>query len=227
MSKLAVAYLRVSTATNQDGHGFDRQSQTIKEFCQRKGFSLADEFREVWTGREQDRPVLSELISSLEQSGASDVIVESSDRLARDLMVQFQILGFFAEQGIRIWNAITGEDMTEIITAEVDPIRKAMVQVQAVFSELEKRRLVLKLKKARDAQSRVIGKRCEGRKALEWSRAVIMAARRLRSPNKRRKRSLREVTEMLNKRGYRRPDGLHIEPHNVRSILQGSSKSLD
>ena len=32
-----------------------------------------------------------------------------------------------------------------------DPVRKAMVQVQAVFSEMEKARLLTKLRQARDA----------------------------------------------------------------------------
>ena len=84
-------------------------------------------------------------------------------------MVQFQILGFFAEQGFKIWNATTGEEMTDSLKAETDPIRKAMIQVQAVFSELEKRRLVLKLKKARDAASGALVRRCEGRKGLCWA----------------------------------------------------------
>ena len=105
MSKLAVAYLRVSTATNQDGYGFERQAHTVREFCLKQGFTLAGEFREVWT---------------------------------------------------------------DSLKAETDPIRKAMIQVQAVFSELEKRRLVLKLKKARDAASDGLGRRCEGRKGLRW-----------------------------------------------------------
>ena len=67
-----------------------------------------------------------------------------------------------------MWNATTGEEMTDSLKAETDPIRKAMIQVQAVFSELEKRRLVLKLKKARDAASGALGRRCEGRKRLCW-----------------------------------------------------------
>ena len=219
MSKLAVAYLRVSTATNQDGHGFERQAHTVREFCLKQGFTLAGEFREVWTGTDQERPVLSQLLTSLQENSASDVIIESSDRLARDLMVQFQILGFFAEQGFRIWNATTGEEMTDSLKAETDPIRKAMIQVQAVFSELEKRRLVLKLRKARDAASDGLGRRCEGRKGLCWDQSVITAARRLRMPKKGLRRSLRAVSELLNQNGYRRSDGGLIRPHNVRSLL--------
>ena len=48
MSKLAVAYLRVSTATNQDGHGFDRQKQAIDEFADLGRFQLQKIFHEVW-----------------------------------------------------------------------------------------------------------------------------------------------------------------------------------
>ncbi|MBT5064091.1 MAG: recombinase family protein [Verrucomicrobia bacterium] len=62
MSKLAVAYLRVSTATNQDGHGFDRQKQAIDEFADLGRFQLQKIFHEVWTGAEAERPALSEML---------------------------------------------------------------------------------------------------------------------------------------------------------------------
>ena len=77
MSKLAVAYLRVSTATNQDGHGFDRQRQAIDEFTDAGRFQLQKIFQEVWTGTEAERPVLTEMLIFMEQESVGHIIIES------------------------------------------------------------------------------------------------------------------------------------------------------
>jgi len=225
MSKLAVAYLRVSTATNQDGHGFDRQRQAIDEFADAGRFQLQKIFQEVWTGAEAERPVLTEMLTYMEQESVGHIIIESSDRLARDLMVQFQLMGHLRNRGVSVWNASTGEDMTDCMAPGVDPVKKAMVQVQAVFSELEKCRLVTKLRKARDAKSIAAGKRCEGRPGIVWDEEVTNLAKRLRRASKGRRRSLRHIALKLNEAGHRRPCGGDIGPHNVRSMLGMDQRS--
>jgi len=225
MSKLAVAYLRVSTATNQDGHGFDRQRQAINEFADAGRFQLQKIFQEVWTGAEAERPVLTEMLIFMEQESVGHIIIESSDRLARELMVQFQLLGHLRDKGVSVWNASTGEDMTDCMAPGVDPVKKAMVQVQAVFSELEKCRLVTKLRKARDAKSSAVGRRCEGRPGIVWGHEVVNFAKRLRRACKGRKRSLRYIALKLNEAGHRRPCGGDIRPHNVRSMLGMDQRS--
>jgi len=133
MSKLAVAYLRVSTATNQDGHGFDRQRQAIDEFADAGRFQLQKIFQEVWTGAEAERPVLTEMLIFMEQESVGHIIIESSDRLARELMVQFQLLGHLRDKGVSVWNASTGEDMTDCITPGADPVKKAIARSKAEF----------------------------------------------------------------------------------------------
>ena len=225
MSKLAVAYLRVSTATNQDGHGFDRQKQAIDEFADLGRFQLQKIFHEVWTGAEAERPALSEMLVFMEQESVGHIIVESSDRLARDLMVQFQILGHLRNKGVSVWNASTGDDMTDCMDPGVDPVKKAMVQVQAVFSELEKCRLVTKLRKARDAKFSALGRRCEGRPGVVWNDEVVILAKRLRRASRGRRKSLKHIASSLNEAGHRRPCGGQIKPHNVRSILGMDQRS--
>jgi len=155
----------------------------------------------------------------MEQESVGHIIIESSDRLARDLMVQFQLLGHLRNKGVSVWNASTGDDITACMASGVDPVKKAMVQVQAVFSELEKCRLVTKLRKARDARSNSLGRRCEGRPGIVWGDEVVNFAKRLRRACKGRKRSLRHVALKLNEAGHRRPCGGYIRPHNVRSML--------
>ena len=63
------------------------------------------------------------------------------------------------EISIALYSANTGENVTQAI--KDDPIKKAMVQMQGVFADPEKSRLVRKLRKARDAVREKKG-RCEG-----------------------------------------------------------------
>jgi DNA invertase Pin-like site-specific DNA recombinase len=65
--------------------------------------------------------------------------------------------------GVRVLTA-TGDDLTDTD----DPMKVAMRQIAGAFSQLEKARLVAKLRVAREAK-RAAGHKCEGRKSYaEW-----------------------------------------------------------
>ncbi len=49
-SKMAFVYLRVSSIGQIDGNGFDRQIETIKNFCDQKGFKIEQIFQEAVSG---------------------------------------------------------------------------------------------------------------------------------------------------------------------------------
>lgn len=95
-----------------------------------------------------------------EQRGVAE-IVERLDRLAREYMVQEQLLVYLAAKGISIYNAATGENITEAVKS--DPMKKAVIQIQGVFAELEKSLLVKRLARARE-RKRVENGKCEGKK---------------------------------------------------------------
>src|SRR5208337_5376945 len=89
--------------------------------------------------------------------------------------------------GVHVVTA-TGDDLTDTS----DPMKKAMRQIAGAFAELEKARLVAKLKGARDRKRAANGK-CEGRKSYaERSPELIEAARRLNDG-----RSLRKIADAL------------------------------
>ena len=73
------------------------------------------------------------------------VIVEDASRFARDLMVQELGILLLIKRGVTVY-ACNGENLT----ATDDPMKRAMRQIAGVFAELEKHRLVSKLKSARD-----------------------------------------------------------------------------
>jgi hypothetical protein len=60
-------------------------------------------------------------------------------------------------------SAMTGQNITEDVQNEDDPWKKFIVQIQNNIAALDKRLLVHKLRKAREAKRTETG-RCEGRK---------------------------------------------------------------
>ena len=160
----AFPYLRVSSRGQCDGFGFDRQRDHIKEWAVRAGFELGQEYEEMGvsgTKDETNRPAFQSMIEDAMATGIKTVVVESLDRFARDLGVQLQLLAYLKSKGIALVSATTGEDITA--SMDSDPMRRAMVQMQGIFSELEKNLLVRKLRKARQAKKALTG-RCEGNK---------------------------------------------------------------
>ena len=102
MKSLAFAYLRVSGKGQIDGDGFPRQEKTIRTFSRGK-YEIAEIFREEGvSGTLAERPALAEMLVSLESNGhgIKTVIIERTDRLARDLMIQETILNDFRRIGV-------------------------------------------------------------------------------------------------------------------------------
>lgn len=160
----ACAYIRVSGASQLSGTGFDRQSDICQAWANLRGFALTETFREEavsGTLDMEDRPAFQRLIAHMLDTRTKILVVESLDRLARTLQVQQQLILYIASKGIDLYAANTGENITEAVMS--DPMRKAMVQIQGVFAELDKSMIVAKLRKGRERTKQKQG-RCEGQK---------------------------------------------------------------
>ena len=128
------------------------------------------------------------------------MIVEDASRFAPDLVAQeLGILSLIAGGG-RVLTA-SGEDLTDTS----DPMKIAMRQIAGAFAQLEKARLVAKLRGARErkrASSARVTKdgrgKCEGRRSLaERSPELIAAAHALNDG-----RSLRQISAALAEQGF-------------------------
>ena len=95
---LAFAYLRVSSNGQVKGHGFQRQHETISQFAGENGYEVAEVFRDAFTGTEADRPEFNRMVATILGNGVQTILVESLDRLARDVMVQSLLLAKLAQQ---------------------------------------------------------------------------------------------------------------------------------
>jgi DNA invertase Pin-like site-specific DNA recombinase len=156
-----VAYCRVSGQGQIVGHGFERQIDSIKCFCKKSSYQLAKIYKEQVSGikDETERPEFSTMVSDILSNGCNIIIVESLDRLAREYRIQEQLLIYLASKNIDLIAANTEENVTQAIYE--DPMRKAMIQIQGIFAELDKSLTVKKLRKSREKIRKETG-RCEG-----------------------------------------------------------------
>jgi DNA invertase Pin-like site-specific DNA recombinase len=222
----AFGYIRVSGKGQLKGDGLRRQEEAVRQYAQEHGMTLANVYSEEGvsgTLGEADRPAFQDMITDMLKNGVRTVIIEGVDRLARALMVQEQLITYLASKGITLVSARTGEDVTAAIMG--DPMKKTMVQMQGVFSELEKSLLVKKLRVARESKRALEGK-CEGRRGMsetEDGRAIIAMVRKLRrKPRNGRRKSYASIAAQLNEQGDKTMAGKPWTAANVQNVLRRS-----
>jgi DNA invertase Pin-like site-specific DNA recombinase len=159
----AMAYCRVSSSGQKWGDGLARQRREVVTFAEQEGYYLGGVYEEAESGTTdfEDRPVFMDMIRHCIDYEVGVIIVEGMDRLAREMRVQEALLIYLVSKNLTLLSARTGENITDAVKS--DPMRKALVQIQGVFAELEKGMLVQKLRKAR-TQVKLTTGRCEGRK---------------------------------------------------------------
>jgi len=164
----AYGYLRVSSQSQIDKNGFDRQEEKILAFAKKSKIEVVKIFKEQVSGvkNSDERDVFQQMIAEILRNGVRTIILERLDRLARQFVVQEQLLIYLVSKGITLLDAATGENVTDAISS--DPMKKALIQMQGIFAELEKNLLVKKLRIAREAKRDATGK-CEGKKG--WNDA--------------------------------------------------------
>lgn len=220
----AFAYLRVSGLGQVDGYGFDRQEETIRAYAKKAGLEIVEIFREEGvsgTKDETSRPAFQAMIAEILNNGVGIVLIEGMDRLARELRVQETLLIYLASKGIELISARTEENVTQAI--KDDPLKKALIQIQGVFAELEKNQLVRRLIKGRE-KAREIKGRCEGRKPYGETEKEQIIIRRIRAMRRKRKNGTRGLTlqaiaDRLNSEDILTKEGSIWSPTQVHRAL--------
>jgi site-specific DNA recombinase len=159
----AFSYLRVSGKGQILGDGFTRQREAIADYARRYAIALIREYRDEGVSGTKDsfeRDGLTELMLAIKADGIKLVLLERSDRLARDLMIGEILLGEFRKLGVRV---IAADSETDLTVEDGDPTRTLMRQMLGAIAQWEKSVIVQKLYCAR-ARIRKAKGRCEGRK---------------------------------------------------------------
>jgi DNA invertase Pin-like site-specific DNA recombinase len=223
--KPAFGYCRTSSATNA-GEGKDshrRQVEAISAYAKRAGLEITEWYNDPAVSgadRIETRPGFSALLDRIEANGVRTVVVEDSSRFARDMLTAELGIMALIKRDVRVFTA-NGEDLT----ATDDPMRVAMRQVAFAFDQLEKARLVAKLKAARDRQRQTRGK-CEGRKShAELRPEAVQLAKRLYRRNGKtgERRSLRKISAGLAAAGFLNERGQPFAAKSVKAMLIASA----
>jgi len=224
------AYLRVSTANQLDGDGFDRQMANCEKFAQSKGWEIVRDFREQQSGADSafERPKLSEALGlCTAATGVEIIVLERIDRLGRDLIVCELFFRECKRLGVRVFAADSGE---ELVNADADPTRKLIRQVLGALAEWNKSELVRKLQSGRRATKRASGRHCGGRYGFGWhpdhdrradERQALqhIVAARLRGA------SWRDIAELLTHHRFKTASGrLGWGQSSVRSVFDGTEE---
>ncbi len=86
-----VAYYRVSTeAQGRSGLGLDAQRQAVETLCASRGWTIADTFTEVESGKRADRPQLVAALHHAKVTGAT-LVIAKLDRLSRNAAFLLQL----------------------------------------------------------------------------------------------------------------------------------------
>lgn len=228
-AKTAVAYLRTSSAANAgvDKDSDKRQREAIRSFAKHTGYVVLDEFYDAAvSGADpiEGRPGFKALLERIAGNGVRTVIVEDASRFARTLMVQEAGIACLVSLGVRVLTS-RGDDLTD----SDDEMRVAMRQIAGVFSQLEKTRLVKKLKAARD-RKRKTGARVEGRKPVHvlYPKAVTEAKRlRRASPKTGERMSFRDISARLARDGHLTKAGKPFTATAVKRMVEGPAPKAD
>jgi DNA invertase Pin-like site-specific DNA recombinase len=214
----AIAYYRTSSAQNvgSDKDSEARQREAVAAYAGRSGFEIVDSFYDAavsGTDPLESRPGFAALLDRIEGNGVRTVILEDSSRLARDLIPQELGIIMLQQRGVRVLTA-TGDDLT----SSDDPMKVAFRQIAGAFAQLEKARLVAKLKHARDRKRRESGY-CEGARPNEkHNQLACEAARALHA--ERPDLSLRAIAGQLFSDGHRSSTGRMFTAKTIAAMLK-------
>ena len=216
----AVGYCRTSSATNV-GAGKDsetRQKLAIEAFAKQGGYRIVGWYydAEVKGADPVDqRPAFRELMQRLLSNGVRTIIVETANRFARDLIVQETGYALLKGQGI---NLIAADKPDAFL--DDTPTATLIRQVLGAVSEFEKAMLVSKLRGARNRKRAATG-HCEGRKGYDQTNPdlVSLAKKLHRYPVNGKRRSLRDVAQDLETKGYLTASGKPFSATQVKRLI--------
>ena len=179
-----VAYYRTSSKTNvgKNKDSLPRQRRAVTAYAKAHGLKIVREFFDAGISGKMavlDRPAFSEMIAYIMGNGSRTVLVEDPERFARDTVVSIDGIQFLREENISLLPVSSPEHYRSD-----DPDSVFIQELQAANAKRERRKTVLRLKVARDRESKKLGCRCEGAKP-SLDPEMVATAKRLRRKNRR------------------------------------------
>ena len=224
MNIKAVAYFRTSSPANV-GEGKDtlpRQRDAVEAYAGTAGITLVRDFYDAGISGDtvlEQRPDYAEMLLFMESEGINTILVESADRWSRSVMVQELGVMLMQRVGVTVLTS-SGQDLTEGNDENVI----AMNQMHSVFAQMEKTRLVKKLRRARE-RIRADQGRCEGRLGFKHhAPEMVLLAKKMRraNPVTHRRMSYDKISQQLLQHGYTTSTGRVFNSNQVRRMCGGT-----
>lgn len=218
----AVTYLRVSGTSQIEGDGFPRQREACATYARLHAIEIVGEYRdEAVSGKTEAeaRDGFGSMVSRIAGNGVRLVLVERADRLARDLIVSETLLDRLRKLGVKVVEAASGIDLTDV----TDPSRILIRQVLGAVAEYNRNELVAKLLKARESV-RKTGARCEGRKPYGHREGEDLD--RVHALISDEKATFREAAATLNAEGVPTRSGKPWQAGSVLSVIRSTSSPV-
>lgn len=222
-----VGYIRVSTAGQvDDGYGLDVQREAIRAWARTSGHRLVEVFTEEGvSGKLEDRPALGKALRAIRDRRAAGMVVPKLDRLARDLVVQEQLIAEVWRMHAEIFSAVAGE-AGYLVDDPDDPSRKLIRQVLGAVNEYERAMIALRLRSGRKMKADrggyaygapPYGTRPVDRELAPDEREQAAVARMLELDAA--GRSLREICAALAEEGHRPRRSGRWHPNTVNRVI--------
>ena len=126
----AAIYCRVSTdKQEQDGTSLDSQTSACRLYCEQNGLTVADVYRETFSGATMERPQLWRVRDAVRTGAVSDVVFFKVDRLSRDMTDALVLIQEMERKGVRV-HCITEPLETGIMGDLMLAVRGAMARVE-------------------------------------------------------------------------------------------------
>jgi len=220
MNKKAVAYFRTSSTSGigENKDTLPRQKVAVETFAKSEGIKVIKEFYDAGISGDtllEQRPAVAQMLGFMEQENIHIILVENAERWSRSVMVQELAVLSMQRVGVAVITA-SGQDLTSI----TDATNVALRQIQSVFAQMEKGKLVQKLRDARKRKKEKTG-RCEGK--LGFARhqpELVQLAKKLRRRNPRSHKHLSydKISQELFNQGFTTANGRLFNSNQIRRL---------
>ena len=129
MTKKFALYARVSTIDK--GQDPEVQLMPLRQYCERRGFTIAVEHIDKMSGGTEDRPALKSLMDDARRRRIDGVLVARFDRFARSSRTPVLALEEFQSLGVEFISLAENLDTAT-------PMGKAVFTILAAMAELER-----------------------------------------------------------------------------------------
>jgi DNA invertase Pin-like site-specific DNA recombinase len=230
MVRLKLAgYLRVSTDLQAErGYGLEIQERTIREWARTNGHGKVTFFTDAGVSGSngvEHRTALPDALEHLATGQAAALVVYRLDRLARDLVLQEQLLMEIRRLGAQVFSTAASEQ--DFLRDDPDdPSRRMIRQILGAVNEYERSMIRLRLRRGQQRKAER-GEYAGGRPPYGYSaaggrlvknakeQAVVDRARALGA----RGASLRMICHALEEEGARPRSGRQWHPSQIARLL--------